>query len=241
MPMIETSASARPSLRRPIPFTVVTTGKGLCAAAPCSPAPATFWPAALFNPASAAAAAACFRKLRRSISILLHPSWMSSPRRRTPGSRDSPFPFNLRQIDLGILRRLCGTPGIPYDLHPRHGDQSFLHHCVQMRNQLIDLLFCINNAQHNWSILRQRPIAFVTNSGARSVPFNTAINNSAGHSHFLTLGENRFVQRLALPLVILAEMYSQHACFKFFFHCRHPFSTGAPSETVGLSSTSTAR
>src|SRR5271156_4122346 len=72
MPMIETSASARPSFRRPIPSTVVTIGKGVCAAAPDSLDPAaTFWPVALLNPKSAAAAAACFRKLRRSIPILL--------------------------------------------------------------------------------------------------------------------------------------------------------------------------
>src|SRR3984885_16330472 len=64
--MMETSASARPNLRRPIPFTVVTAGKGLCAAAPSSFACAErLRPARLFHPASATAA--CLRKLRRSI------------------------------------------------------------------------------------------------------------------------------------------------------------------------------
>src|ERR1700679_4388489 len=66
MPTMETSAFARPSLRRPIPFTVVTIGRGVWPAAPVKLKPA-LWPAALCNPANAAVAAACFRKLRRSI------------------------------------------------------------------------------------------------------------------------------------------------------------------------------
>lgn len=66
MPMMETSASARPSFRRPIPFTIVTIGRGVWAAAPVK-LKRVLWPAALCNPANAAVAAACFRKLRRSI------------------------------------------------------------------------------------------------------------------------------------------------------------------------------
>src|SRR5271156_6058731 len=104
MPMIETSASARPSFRRPIPFTVVTIVKGVCAA-PDSPDPApTFWPVALFNPASAAVAAACFRKLRLSISILLLCVFDVSPLEKDTSSGDSLFPCYLHQGIIGSLK-----------------------------------------------------------------------------------------------------------------------------------------
>jgi hypothetical protein len=58
----------------------------------------------------------------------------------------------------------------------------------------------------------------MVNSSAGSVPFNPPIHGRTGHPEFHTLGHNRFMQRLALPFVTLAEMNPQHARLKLVFH-----------------------
>ena len=54
--------------------------------------------------------------------------------------------------------------------------------------------------------------------GAGPEAFQTAIDNRARNLQILTPGNNRLMQRLALPLVALSKMNAQHPGPKLFFH-----------------------
>src|SRR5580692_9596090 len=88
-----------------------------------------------------------------------------------------------------------------------------------MWDELCDLRFDVDDADHHRRVARKLPRARAVNPRAASVALDAPINNRVGHSQLLALRKDRFVQRLALPLVGLAEIDAQHPSFELFFHC----------------------
>src|ERR1700761_3136166 len=137
-----------------------------------------------------------------------------------------------------LLRRCRGSTEVAYDLHAGDCDQSLSHHGVEMRNQVIDPSRRVDDAQHDRSIPGERPIVAVANPGTRAVTFDATINNGSSHFQFLTFGENRFMKRPALPLILFAEMDAQHAPFELLFHGSSPIFAEPPAGSAVRSSSS---
>src|ERR1019366_895534 len=110
------------------------------------------------------------------------------------------------------------SPRVSNDFDTGHRDEPLLHHHVEMGNQLFNLLLTVDDSQHHRRILGERPMTGMVNSSAGAVPFDSPVYSGAGHSQFHAFGNNRFMQRLALPFVALAEVNTQHARLKLVSH-----------------------
>src|SRR6266849_585678 len=72
-------------------------------------------------------------------------------------------------------------------------------------------------------------------AAARTVPFDAAIRRGAGEILPTGFLDDRLVQRLALPAVVLAEVNADHLCWTAQFHDGGSFdSTERPRRCVYL-------
>src|ERR1700757_1571287 len=106
-----------------------------------------------------------------------------------------------------------------------------MHHFVERRNELAYFFLCVDYGHHDWTIRREKEMAFV-DERARTVAFDAAKYGGAGDIELAALDDDRFIERLVLPLVILAEMNTKHFGFAFQLHLTSP-SAGRTSGSCG--------
>src|SRR5271170_5085422 len=109
------------------------------------------------------------------------------------------------------------------DFDFRHRNQTLIHHLVQIRNQLLYLVLRIDHADHNGRVRRERQKMRPMDERARTVPFDAAEYRGTSNVQLPALLDNGTVKRFVLPLIVLAEMNTQHFGITLKLHCRASF------------------
>src|SRR5579862_2462932 len=131
-------------------------------------------------------------------------------------------------IPSALFRAYAALMDVLDHFNFRQRDEPLTDHFVQDREQLLNLTFRVDDADHDRRIMRKGEKMCAADQSASAVAFDAPQNSRAGNVELAALFHDGAIERLALPFIVLAKMDAQHFCFAFEFHERDSFRRSAP-------------
>src|SRR6266568_4096804 len=127
-----------------------------------------------------------------------------------------------------------GTMGVPDDIDVGYRNEALADHLLERGQEALDLLVGVDDRDRNRKVRRGEEV-LPMNPRARAVSFDAAIGGRAGQILAARFFDDRLVQRLPVPAVVLAKMNPDHFRPPAQRHDgRSVFSTGSASRCVYL-------
>ncbi len=99
------------------------------------------------------------------------------------------------------------------DVYIGENDQALLHHLIENGHERLQLFFRINYRQQDGTIVRETQRSVFVNSAIGAITENSPINRNAGNIVRPQAVDDGFMQWLAVPLVVLADVDSHQLGF----------------------------